>query len=225
MMEKAVIIGANRTGGTFLACCLSNHPDIHCPRGEIFSKEAPWQQRLNLGHAELLDFVLSETFYQVSMCRLTYIQAFDDQVCGYLHGQHVKVVHLVRDDLAVVTSALLAKAEKKRGRPRHVFLGADDAFQDDEVLDTSVGEVVQRLAHLKAQREKFERLYSDLEVLVVRYEDMTTGGHMLDQGVGAEVCAFLGVVPVVPLWARNSKMHRRALSTYYKNWRSIKSVI
>jgi hypothetical protein len=227
MTSKAVIIGANRTGGTFLASCLSNHPDIRCPRGEVFHARAVWQQRLSsLGHAELLDFVLSEPFYQVCMCRLTYTQALNPEVSSYLLGAGVKVIHLVREELVTVTSALLAKVERKDGKTRHAILGEDgaDDVVDDEVLYVGPEVVLRAMRQLRSARAKFEQVYGGADMLLVRYEEMISGGHLLDGGVAARVCAFLGVVPIVPLWARNRKMHKRALSTYYARWPEIKAV-
>jgi len=195
MAIQAVIVSAQRCGGLFLAGCLSNHPDVHCPREEPFRRQAIWQQKLRLRHAALLDFVLSEPYYAVSMCRLTYDQAFNPQVLGYLLKHEVRIVHLVRAAMPTVTSTLLAKLEMAQGVPRHRF---DTSFADDEVLDVGPDEVLRRISHLLK-------------------------GHLaLD--LTRRICRFLEV-PAVLLAAHNRKMHNRPTESYYRNWEAIEAAI
>ena len=221
---KAVIISAQRCGGLFLAGCLSNHPDIHCPREEPFKRESIWQQKLGLGHAALLDFLLSEPFYPVSMCRLTYDQAFNPEIQGYLLTHQVRIIHLVRDVMPTVTSTLLAKQEMARGVPRHQFGGV--AFADDEVLDVGPDEVARRIKHLLRQRRLFEERFGEAPKLVVRYEDVT----QLDSSVPnphemARVHCFLEVIRPVTVSTNHKKMHKRPLPSYYTQWPAIETML
>jgi len=221
MAIQAVIVSAQRCGGLFLAGCLSNHPDVHCPREEPFRRQAIWQQKLRLRHAALLDFVLSEPYYAVSMCRLTYDQAFNPQVLGYLLKHEVRIVHLVRAAMPTVTSTLLAKLEMAQGVPRHRF---DTSFADDEVLDVGPDEVLRRISHLLKQRARFDRLYADNMKLLVRYEELTRWEGHLALDLTRRICRFLEV-PAVLLAAHNRKMHNRPTESYYRNWEAIEAAI
>lgn len=224
---QAVIVSAQRSGGLWLAGCLSNHPDIHCPREEPFRRESIWQQKLglNLKPMALLDFVLSEPYYQVSMCRLTYDQAFHPDVRKYVLRRQVRMIHLVRGVMSTVTSTLLAKQEMAKGVPRHSFNDDVEKFVDDEVLDVEPGEVVRRIQHLLGQRRKFAEFYADAPQLLVRYEELVlVGGGVLAPPEARRIAEFLEV-PVRRLEARNRKMHRRPLDTYYADWAAVEAAI
>jgi len=221
MAIQAAIVSAQRCGGLFLAGCLSNHPDVHCPREEPFRRESIWQQKLHMGHAALLGFVLNEPYYAVSMCRLTYDQAFNARVRGYLLKHQVRIVHLVRAAMPTVTSTLLAKLEMARGVPRHRF---DDKFADDEVLDVGPDEVIKRIAHLLGQRKRFAEQYADNPQISVQYEELTKWEGHLALNVTRRICRFLEV-PTVLLAAHNRKMHRRPIESYYRRWEAIEAAI
>jgi len=221
---KAVIISAQRCGGLFLAGCLSNHPDIHCPREEPFRRESIWQERLRMRerHAALLDFVLSEPYYPVAMCRLTYDQAFHPDLQYYLQRNQVRIVHLLREIVPTVTSTLLAKMEMAGGVARHQF---DDTFVDDEILDVTPAQVVKRIKHLQKQRALFEERFTGSERLTVHYEQMTQpGGSLLAPQEAERIWRFLGVRPGM-VWTQHRKMHRRPISSYYRNWDEIAPAI
>jgi len=40
--QPAILLTEPRTGGTFLAGCLSNHTDVFCARGEPFHRGSRW---------------------------------------------------------------------------------------------------------------------------------------------------------------------------------------
>ncbi len=220
---KAVIVSAQRSGGLWLAGCLSNHPDVHCPREEPFRRESIWQQGLDLSPGALLDFVLSEPYYSVTMCRLTYDQAFHPEIREYLLHTKVRIVHLTRAVMPTVTSTLLAKLEMARGVPRHDFEGR---FVDDEVLDVGPEVVVKRIKHLLKQRLRFREQFAGTTMFDVRYESLVGGKGRLALNAGARLCGFLGIEPLVQVMtARNRKMHRRPVMDYYVRSVAITRVI
>lgn len=212
-MIRAVIISAQRSGGLFLAGCLSNHPDISCPREEIFKRETIWQRKIRLNHGHLLDFVLSQPFYKVNACRLTYDQIFNPEIEAWIKKNQIRLIHLTRMILPTVTSTLLAKMEMSAGTPRHYF---DDSFKDDEILEVTPEEVIHRIKHLLKQRKAFqERFGSDR--LELKYEEITKHGWMLPQEETVKICDFLEI-QALRLTTQNRKMHRRPVRSYYKNW-------
>jgi len=222
--QRAVIVSAQRSGGLFLAGCLSNHKDIHCPREEPFRRQAIWQQRLKLKPAALLDFVLSEPYYRVRMCRLTYDQAFHPELRAYLLANKVKIIHLTRAVLPTVTSTLLAKSEIASGQPRHVL---ETRFPDEEVLDVGPEDVLKRIQHLLGQRKRYAQVFSKTDQLGISYEAMTGGGKeagMLPSEVTVQIYRFLDV-PYAQMGAANRKMHRRPISSYYSRWPEIRAAI
>lgn len=220
---KAVLVSAQRSGGLWLAGCLSNHPDVHCPREEPFRRESIWQQRLDLSPGVLLDFVLSEPYYPVTMCRLTYDQAFHPEIREYLLRTKVRIVHLTRAVMPTVTSTLLAKLEMARGVPRHDF---DGRFVDDEVLDVGPEVVIKRIKHLLKQRARFLTLFGDTEMHDVRYERLIADDGSLVVDAGAALCGFLYIKPLVQVMtARNRRMHRRPMRSYYRGWSPIERAV
>lgn len=217
---RAIIVSAQRSGGLFLAGCLSNHPDISCPREEPFRGQAIWKQVLKLSNRDLLDFILSQPYYKVNACRLTYDQIFDPEISAFIFENKIGIIHLTREILPTVTSTLLAKQEIREGIPRHWF---DDTFQDNEILDVSPEEVIKRIKHLIRQRRIFKERFSG-EILSLTYEEITACSDMLPEGVTWRICDFLEI-DYHRLIASNRKMHRRSIESYYSRWNEISDVI
>jgi len=73
-IAKPFIILANvRTGGTFLAHCLSNHPEIHCDRGETIHHGSIWRKRATATpFADLFYLLLRQEGYHASGFRMIY---------------------------------------------------------------------------------------------------------------------------------------------------------
>ena len=64
--NPAVIITLQRTGGSWLAGCLSNHPDIFCTRGEPLAKRSLWT-RAAPDDVARLDLILRQQYYKIAM--------------------------------------------------------------------------------------------------------------------------------------------------------------
>lgn len=217
---KAVIVSAQRSGGLFLAGCLSNHPDISCPREEPFRGQSIWQQKLKLNHADLLDFILSQPYYLTCVCRLTYDQIFNPEIAKTIFEQEIQIIHLTREILPTVTSTLLAKQEIERGIPRHWF---NDDFQDREILDTSPDDVIKRIKHLINQRKNFNNMFRG-DHLQLTYEKITLLDWIIPDEITSKICRFLEV-PFFKMRAQNRKMHKRPLHSYYRRWNEISEAI
>jgi len=220
---KAVIVATQRSGGLYLAGCLSNHRDIHCPREEPLRPQATWIQHIGKRPVRILDLVLTEPYYKVAACRLTYDQALHPGVMEYLVNNEVKILHLTRAIMPTVTSVLLAKQEIRDGVPRHVF---DGSFVDNEVLDATPADVANRIKRLNQQRRAFLRgVQQNCEILEVRYEDITQQANgYIPLGETKRICQFLDVIRR-PLYAGNRKMHKRAIETYYTNWKEVAKML
>ena len=46
LARPAVVIASVRSGGTYLAHCLSNHPQVFCDRGESLHHDSLWHRYL-----------------------------------------------------------------------------------------------------------------------------------------------------------------------------------
>ena len=74
--QPAIIIAGPRTGGTFLAHGLSNHPQVYCERQEIIHVNSSYRLvGLGLMPADILRIVWGQSGYLVSACKLQYSQA------------------------------------------------------------------------------------------------------------------------------------------------------
>jgi len=96
--SPAVIIVGWRCGGTFLTHCLSNHPDIFCARGEVLHSKTVWRKTTR-GLLQTLICTLGQPHYKISMCKLTYHQAFCDEIWPYLLKRQPKVIWLYRENV------------------------------------------------------------------------------------------------------------------------------
>lgn len=124
MARPAVIVAAIRSGGTFLAHCLSSHPAVFCDRGESLHHGSVWFRSLSVKRPELLHCLVHMQGYQVSMCKLTYGQALEPGVWAYLLMMQPLVLWLRRDNLIRQAVSVLLNKMARRGTirlPQHSF--------------------------------------------------------------------------------------------------------
>jgi len=144
--RPAVIIAALRSGGTFLAHCLSNHSQVFCGRGEPLHHLSPWYTELGMNRGRLLRVLLNQTGYQVSMCKLTYMQAFHREIWPDLVRINPLVLWLRRENVVRQAVSLLINHMARKGlleRPQHTFAAPKKAcaveISPELVLKTARG--------------------------------------------------------------------------------------
>jgi len=197
MATPAIIVAAIRSGGTFLTHCLSNHRQIYCDRAESLHHLSVWCTTLNPDRRHLLAALTNQSGYQVSMCRLTYIQAFHSEIWTWIVKRQPRVIWLYRDNIlrqaiSVHLNRMVRDAGKIK-RPAHTF-------DDPKPITVKIAPALflkycRGLAERNRMAEK--RLAKVEHVYRVTYADVIGGENAvadrLPLNTTKTLCEFLGV--------------------------------
>jgi predicted nuclease of predicted toxin-antitoxin system len=220
-----VIVAPVRAGGTFLSHCLSNHPDIYCDRGEPLRQASGWRAFTRENRAELLTVLASQTGYRVSGFKLTYDQAFQDDVQAWLATTKPRVIWLRRENLLRQAISQIVNRAVREGalqRAQHSF-GAVAI----EPVAIEPADAIRYLVHFGRQNKAAEKLLAELTVLPVTYEEITANrehgyeAQELNPEAGARICEFLGV-PYAPMPTRLVRIHAGPISSLVSNWQELR---
>lgn len=223
--DKAVIVTLQRTGGTFLAGCLSNHPDIFCDRGEPLAERSQWAVAAP-DEVARLDLILSLQYYRVAMCKLINSHAFRPRVWSYLTAQSppVKVLYLRRENILDQAISHEINAGKRlgtvQGHPTHIFQDGVDLSPcclDPESVYLRCEDEIGRYHYAETKLAE-----GGFPVLQLTYEEIT-GNQSVEQipeAIGRRICGFLGV-DYVPLAYNARKVHHQPWSSLLLNWHNI----
>jgi hypothetical protein len=218
--RPAVIVASVRSGGTFLAHCLSNHPQIFCDRGESLHHTSLWHTHLTADRRKLLYCLTHMQGYRVSMCKLTYHQAFSE-VWDYI--RRVPVLWLRRENVIRQAVSVIVNGMARGGRiqrPQHTFRRVQD-------IRVNLGpELVLRAARglLERDQQAMERL-EDLRALALTYEEIVGPASTLADGAARRICAFLGVRYVATLGCELTRINAQPLSEMIENWDEVRRAI
>jgi len=221
--RPAVIVASVRSGGTFLAHCLSNHPQVFCDRGESLHYRSLWHTQLTLNRAKLLFCLTHMQGYQVSMCKLIYQQAFLREVWDYITEFPVfPVIWLRRENtIRQAVSHLLNQMARggKIKRPQHTFGRVESVCME---LDS---ELVVRMARgLLEQDRRARRRLKSLKPLALTYEQIIGPASTLADEATQQICEFLGV-RCVPLRCELTRINPQPLAEIITNWEAVREAI
>lgn len=193
----AVIVAAIRSGGTFLAHCLSNHPQIFCDRAESLHHKSVWCTSVTTNRRHILAALLNQSGYRASMCKLTYSQAFHDEIWPWLLKRKPYVIWLYRTNLLrQAVSVYLNQQTRQAGALQH----PQHSFEEVEAVRVSIEptlflKYVRGLAQQNRQAQT--RVSSFEHVLTLTYDQVSGGegltARKLPPSTGRMVCEFLGV--------------------------------
>ena len=225
MATPVVIVAAIRSGGTFLAHCLSNHPQIYCDRGEPLHHRSVWCATTKIRRQQLLAVLTNQTGYAASACKLTYMQAFDAEVWGWLEKQQPRVIWLRRGNAVRQAVSVLLNQAARRGElklPQHSFEPVAGVR-----VTLSPGLVVKAARGLTAQDERaWARLAGLPEVLKLTYADVTGGesAERLPVQTARRVCNYLGV-RYEPMGCDLVRVNPLPLREIIGNWKAVRSAL
>lgn len=225
--RQAVIVANVRSGGTFLAHCLSNHEDVYCARGEVMHSRGIWRQCIPGEPATLLRCVLNQEHYAVCVCKLTYTQAFHKTVWPYLAEMRPKLIWLHRENhLRQAVSVILVKLLQKGLVDQPVHSTERTAPISVEIAPEIVVHHVRSMAQQDAQAA--ERLSKLGDYLELTYAQVVGGENVvatrLPTATTKRVCAYLGV-PYQTLRSRLTKINARPLREMLGNWDEIEAAV
>ena len=193
-----LILAHVRTGGTFCAHALSNHPQVFCDRGEVMHHRSMWRKYAGMKPGALCRFLWNQTGYQASGFRLIYRQAFHKRVWPAIEQDKPHILHLQRHSLIrqALSSAYnqMVRAGKADYHPVHSFEERKPPQQELPVKQALYR--VRKLARERKQGQQRLKGYPG-PVLDVWYEAMVgdTPGSATQMApqVAKQICRFLGV--------------------------------
>ena len=224
MASPAVIITLQRTGGSWLAGCLSNHPNIFCTRGEPMATRSKWAG-VAPDETARLDLILSQQYYDVAMCKLINNHAFRPAVWKYLTTRTppVKVLFLEREN--ILNQALSHEINAGRrlgtvaGHPTHIFNKAElpPCRLDPAGVLARCEDEAGRYFLAESKLAK-----SNLPILRLTYDEITGGENAgeIPESEGRRICSFLNV-PYIPLGFSMRKVHWQPWRETVSNWKAI----
>jgi len=220
--RPAVIIASVRSGGTFLAHCLSNHPQIFCDRGESLHYRSLWHTHLTTNRAELIYCLTHMQGWRVSMCKLIYQQAFLDEVWRYIvELEHV--IWLRRENTIRQAVSVLLNQMARRGRlqrPQHTFERVSPICVDLKP------EWVLKTARVLLERDrKAKRRVDPLNPLALTYEEIVGPASMLADGAARRICEFLEVRYIPTLACELTRINPQPLAEMIANWDEVRRAI
>lgn len=225
-----VLIAHVRSGGTMLAHVLSDHPEIHCDRGESLHHLSLWRRQLPHVEANrMLHILLHQEGYLASGCRLNYTQAFHQRVWRYLVKQGVPVIHLTREN-HLRQGISFAYHQAVRGKqvpyhPVHTFVEVEPP-QVELSPEYLLGHCRQIAEQEKRARKRLEKF--SFEVLDLSYADLTGGEgttvRCIEREAASKICEFLGV-RVLRMCCDLKRVHGHPLHAWFTNWAKIEKAI
>lgn len=226
-MQPAVIITNQRTGGTFLAWCLSNHASIHCERGEILHSKNRWSGAYDGDAIRLLDAALHCQFYRISMVKLVYSQAFRKEIREYLVELQPLVIWLVRENLLRQAVSVFLLKMSNKGQVEDRVHTVEDSLSISVRLDP--GAVLSYMGGLDRRNKRARDVLKDFEhVLRVTYREITggenEGSDRLPEAVGTQICEFLQI-PYRPMRAELKRVNPYPLNELISNWTELKMAV
>lgn len=225
--RAVVIVAAVRLGGTFLAHALSNHPHIHCDRGEPLHHASVWCQALHPDRTQLLAALLNQTGYQVAMCKLTYAQAFNRAIWPWLVRRRPAMIWLRRENTLRQAVSVLINQAARAGtvkRAQHTFVATRPiqvAFPPETVLRMARG--------LAAADKRAEGQLAALpNVLRITYADVVGGelaaASRLPVPVTRLLCTWLSV-RYARLDCELRRVNPQSLAEMLTNWHEVEVAV
>ena len=221
LARPAVIIASVRSGGTFLAHCLSNHPQIFCDRGESLHYRSLWHTHVTTNRPELLFCLTHMQGYQVSMCKLIYQQALLGEVWPHI-AELEHVIWLRRENtIRQAVSHVLNQAARQGNikRPQHTF------DRVESICVELAPERVLRVARgLLEQDRRARKRLKPLAPLALTYEQIIGPASTLTDETTRRICEFLGV-RYVPLGCELTRINPQPLAEMIENWDAVRRAI
>lgn len=218
-----VILAHVRTGGTFCAHALSNHPQVYCDRGETLHHDSAWR-RAGIPPAGVLAAIWGADGYHAAGFRAIYTQAYHDAVWPLIEAERAWIIHLTREN---VTRQAVSNAYQQMVRHGALPYYAVHSFEErrPEPVEANVAEIVEHARTIRREmRGGATRLAEYGEpVLEVTYEEMTggVGAEEMVEAVAYRIEAFLEVERVrLPVALKRD--FPVPMREWFTNWRAIR---
>jgi hypothetical protein len=214
-----LILAHVRTGGTFLAHALSNHPKVYCDRGETLHHLSAWRSA-GVPVDKILATIWKQDGYHASGFRAIYRQAFHAAVWPLIESTRPRVIHLTRRNLARQGVSFGYQQLVRQGKlPFHPVHSFDERMPAPVAVDTA--EIVGYAVKVRREMAKGRARLAGYKgpVLEVAYEDLAGGGAAPTR---ARVQEFLGVERE-PLRCDLARDFPAPMSEWFTNWKAIRT--
>ena len=226
-----VVAAQRRSGGTLLSHFLSNHPDIHCDRGEALHHLSIWRTGVfkKIGVAEITAMLLSQEGYFLSGFRGVYNQVLHKDVWRVIEDKKAKLIWLTRGDKISQAMSIVINATIRKGKAPYRAVHSFER-QDDQQYKVSPDKFIYWLRRIKKEDDlAIMRISkSNLSYLALTYEDLLGGEvrevDQIDEKTGRRICEFLDV-RYLPMTASLKKIYRRPPSRVLSNWTDVRDAI
>jgi len=191
----AIIVGHPRSGTHLLESCLACHPKVH-KRSEcvLRYKQLDGKTKLSAELRKKTPFINHPGYVNLAIVMYAELPLLE-QLCGPLAG--FKIIHLLRDPLAVARSYAQWEANKalhgKKARAH--YKTAETPLPNAPVPEKSLRTLANKVK--KLQTEHAEILASHPATLTVHYEDFTQNEQVaeLPADFADEILKFIGLRP------------------------------
>jgi LPS sulfotransferase NodH len=225
--QPYLIVSGVRTGGTYLAHSLSNHPQVFCDRGESMHRLSIWRNKARQvdGHL-LLHLLTHQEGYHASGFRMVYSQA--RPLIPYIIKERCKVIMLRRENvLRQSVSWLFHQMVRKAIVPYFPV----HSFKEVKIPKQAE---IRPEAILKWCRT-FEQAHYDmvdaldaLDLIEIEYSKMVGGEGetqpKMSRAISYKICGFLGVKKQI-LGCDLKRVHSHPLKAILKNWNDVEEAV
>ena len=220
--RPAILIAGPRTGGTFLSCCLSNHPQIFCTRGEPLHWGSRWLHAVPNWKVRF-DLLMRQPFYEVAM-----FKAMDRNIFGHIevweflqrYDPELRILYLERENiLHQAASCEINRLHRQGDLPSHPTRTFTPV--KSEPCRLSPERVLQQYRWIKKDNARNRECLAKTKVptLYLNYEEVVT----MDIAQSLRICEFLGVRTEL-LHTDLKKVHIQPYEDFVTNWAAIAEV-
>ena len=231
--RKAILFAEARTGGAFLASCLSNHPRVFFARGEPLHKGSPWTVAAP-DEIKRLDLITSQDHYDVSGCKLFRNHARRPHIQEWLFRVKPLMIYLWREDYVLQALSIEANKVHRRtgeGLPTHPYerMSPLPIELDPAAVLFEIDRLQQNYG-LTGNKEESNWAFlqaGGFEVFSLTYEQMTGGSEVegITGTLAHEICDFLGVTRANLPGSGLRQAHHRPWPEYVTNWAEVKRAL
>lgn len=218
-----LILAHVRTGGTFAAHALSNHPQVYCDRGETLHHLSAWR-KAGIPAKVIMKVIWSLDGYHAAGFRAIYRQAFHSLIWPVIQEVKPRIIHLTRRNITRQGVSFGYQQMVRQGKLPYYPVHSFEAGIPDPVAATP--KIITAFAvRVRNEMEKARSILKNYpgQILEIAYEDMTgeeDATHMADD-VTIRIENFLGIQPVkLPVFLR--KDFDLPMAKWFTNWPDIR---
>lgn len=221
-----LILAHVRTGGTFMAHALSNHPEVFCDRGETLHHLSAWR-KVGVRPKRLMLAIWGMDGYHAAGFRAIYRQAFHPIIWPLIIEMKPRIIHLTRENVTRQGVSFgyqqLVRQGKLPYHPVHTFKRKKPKRVQADPMEI--------LGYAVKVREEMETGAAQLadypgKILAVTYEAMISDRPIswMAPDIGDQVADFLGVRHKI-LDVALQRDFPMPMAKWFKNWDEIRAAL